>query len=182
MGHFQFNESNFEDVFNQYWRKLFVIAFNRVKDSELAKDLVQEVFEYCWKQKDTISINTSLEAYLRTALQYQIIAHFRRIDTSKRAFEQLYMWMVYFEENTHEFLSEQDLARTLNTEIDKMPITMREVYKLRIKDYSVNEIADQLNIAEKTVRNNLSLGLQKLKEAIINDYPAICIALYILLT
>ena len=167
MSHFQFNESNYDDVFNQYWRKLFAIAYHRLKDSELAKDLVQEVFEYCWKQKDVILINTSLEAYLRTALQYQIIAHFRKIDTKERAFEQLYMRMVHIEESAHDLLSEQDLARTLNNEIDKMPTTMREVYKLRIQDYSIDEIAGKLNIAEKTVRNNLSLGLKKLKKVLI---------------
>lgn len=92
------------------------------------------------------------------------------------------MRMVHIEENTHDLLSEQDLARTLNNEIDKMPTTMRDVYKLRIQDYCIDEIAGKLNIAEKTVRNNLSLGVKKLKKAIINDYPGIGFAFYIFLT
>ncbi len=87
--YFQFNDDNYADVFNAYWRKLYAIAYQRLKDSELAKDLVQEVFVYCWKQKDVIKVTTTVEAYLRSALKYQIIAHFRKLGIQDRAFSYL---------------------------------------------------------------------------------------------
>ena len=38
----------------------------------------------------------------------------------------------------------------------------REVFELLIKNYSTNEIAQKLNISDKTVRNHISNAMQKL--------------------
>ncbi|MCK9471463.1 MAG: helix-turn-helix transcriptional regulator [Bacilli bacterium] len=38
----------------------------------------------------------------------------------------------------------------------------REIFKLLIANYDTTEIADQLNISEKTVRNHISNVIQKL--------------------
>lgn len=38
----------------------------------------------------------------------------------------------------------------------------REVFELLIKNYSTREIAENLNISEKTVRNHISNVMQKL--------------------
>ena len=38
----------------------------------------------------------------------------------------------------------------------------RQIFQLLIQDYSTKEIAEQLNISEKTVRNHISNTIQKL--------------------
>ena len=38
----------------------------------------------------------------------------------------------------------------------------REVFELLIQNYDTNEIADKLNISDKTVRNHISNAMQKL--------------------
>ncbi len=183
---FHFTEENYTDIFNTYWRMLYAIAYRRLRDAELAKDMVQEVFVYCWQQRETIEITTSVTAYLRSALQYQLIAHFRKLDVQDRAFAYLYERMVAVEAHMRDVLTEQDLANTLNQEMEQMPTTMREIFKLRIQDYSVNEIAESLNLAEKTVRNNITKGLHRLRKAMSKDFPedfsAVCFTLYLLLT
>ncbi|MBK1438886.1 sigma-70 family RNA polymerase sigma factor [Parapedobacter sp. ISTM3] len=183
---FRFTEENYTTIFNSYWRKLYTIAYRRLRDTELAKDMVQEVFVYCWQQREAIRITTSVEAYLRSALQYQLVAHFRKLDINDRAFAYLYERMVEVEAHMRDMLTEQDLAKTLNTELELMPDTMREIFKLRIRDYTVVEIAQSLNLAEKTVRNNIAKGLHRLRNAVSKDFPedfsAICLSLYVLLT
>ncbi|GGC23619.1 DNA-directed RNA polymerase sigma-70 factor [Parapedobacter defluvii] len=183
---FRFTEENYTTIFNTHWRKLYAIAYRRLHDAEVAKDMVQEVFVYCWQQREAICITTSAEAYLRTALQYQLVAHFRKLDINDRAFAYLYQRMVEVEEHMRDILTEQDLANTLNSEVEQMPDTMREIFRLRIRDYTVDEIAQSLNIAEKTVRNNISKGLHRLRKAVSKDFPedfsAVCFVLYLLLT
>ena len=39
----------------------------------------------------------------------------------------------------------------------------REVFELLIKNYTTRDIADKLNISEKTVRNHISNVMQKLE-------------------
>lgn len=180
------SEENYTSIFNTYWRKLYVVAYQRLQDAEIAKDVVQEVFVYCWQQREAIQINRSIEAYLRTALQYQLIAHFRKMNIQDRAFSYLYQRMVEVHSQMHDVLTQQDLQTALNREFHQMSDTMREIFKLRIQNYSVDEIASSLNLAEKTVRNNISKGLHQLRKALAKDFPedlsAICLVLYILLT
>lgn len=180
------SEENYTSIFNTYWRKLYAVAYQRLQDAEIAKDVVQEVFVYCWQQREAIQINRSIEAYLRTALQYQLIAHFRKMNIQDRAFSYLYQRMVEVNSQMHDVLTQQDLQTALNREFHQMSDTMREIFKLRIQNYSVDEIASSLNLAEKTVRNNISKGLHQLRKALAKDFPedlsAICLVLYILLT
>lgn len=161
----------YTQLFNENWKKLYAIAYHRLRDAELAKDIVQDVFVYFWQQRYTIQVNTTVAAYLRSALQYQLIAHFRKIDIENRAFAHLYDRMVEMESHMRDILTEQDLTKTLATEMDTMPPTMREIFKLRVRDYTVHEIAASLNLAEKTVRNNLTKGVQRLRLAVTKDFP-----------
>lgn len=182
----KFSQESYPVIFNAYWKKLYAIAYHRLRDGELAKDMVQDVFVYCWRQREHITIAGSMEAYLRSALQYRLIAHFRKEDVRSKAFAFLLERMNRVEEHIKDILTEQDLENTLKAEFDEMPDTMREIFKLRIRDYTVPEIADSLDLAEKTVRNNLSRGFPRLRKAIARDFPedfsAIAAALYILLT
>lgn len=68
------------------------------------------------------------------------------------------------------------LARELNTTIisvvDQLPETMRNCYNLSRNEGRRNaEIAGILNISEKTVRNNVSEALKRLKSNLRNTYP-----------
>ncbi|MNK05931.1 ECF RNA polymerase sigma factor SigW [compost metagenome] len=176
---------SFTAIFNTYWKKLYVIAYRRLGDEELAKDIVQDVFVYFWKERANININESLEAYLRRSVQYQIIAHFRKHTIHSKALSFLLEKMNEVEVNIRDILTEQDFANTVNSEVKEMPGTMQEIFKLRFKDRSIKEISEQLGLAEKTVRNNISIGLVRIRKAISRDFPedfsAICLALYILL-
>ncbi|TCC92771.1 RNA polymerase sigma factor [Pedobacter hiemivivus] len=176
---------SFTAIFNTYWKKLYVIAYRRLGDEELAKDIVQDVFVYFWKERQNIIINESLEAYLRRSVQYQIIAHFRKHTIHSKALSFLLEKMNEVEVNIRDILTEQDFANTVNSEVKEMPDTMQEIFKLRFKDQSIKEISEQLGLAEKTVRNNISMGLVRIRKAISRDFPedfsAICLALYILL-
>jgi RNA polymerase sigma factor (sigma-70 family) len=179
---FQFTTANYEALVKSHWRKLFAIAYRRLRDDDLAKDMVQEVFTYCWEQRDIIRIHTSVEAYLRVSLQHVLFAHFRKLEVESKAFSFLYQRMIEVESHMRDILTEQDLTKSLTDEMENMPSTMREIFKLRMCDHSVEEIAQSLDIANKTVKNNLSLGLNRLRKVIAKDFPAICLLLYILLT
>lgn len=176
---------HFTTIFNAYWKKLYVIAYRRLRDEELAKDIVQDVFVYFWKERHNIQINGSIEAYLRRSVQFQIIAHFRKHTIHSKALSFLLEKMNEVEVNIRDILTEQDFAKTVNTEVKEMPETMQEIFHMRFEDHSVKEISASMGLAEKTVRNNISIGLIRIRKAISRDFPedfsAICLAIYILL-
>ncbi len=168
-----------------YWPTLFAVAYRRLGDEDLSKDLVQEVFTNCWQQRETIYIHTSVEAYFRTSLRNQLMIHFRKLDVESRAYKQLYQRMAEVKSQIKDTLAEKEFIKSISSEVEIMPTTMREIFKLRMEDYTIEEIAQSLNIADKTVKNNLSLGLHRLRKTIKEEFPehfsAICILLYMLL-
>jgi RNA polymerase sigma factor (sigma-70 family) len=167
----QISSGDFTAVFNLYWKKLYVIAYRRVGDEEIAKDIVQDVFVYYWNNKDVIKVGVSIEAYLRRATQFQVIAHFRKNLIHSNAVSYLLERMNQVELGINDLLTEKDISRVVHSEIKEMPDTMQQIFKLRVEDQTVPEIAGHLGIAEKTVRNNISMGLVRLKKALAKDFP-----------
>lgn len=167
----QISPGDFTAVFNLYWKKLYVIAYRRVGDEEIAKDIVQDVFVYYWNNKDIIKVGVSIEAYLRRATQFQVIAHFRKNLIHSNAVSYLLERMNQVELSINDLLTEKDISRVVHSEIKEMPDTMQQIFKLRVEDQTVPEIAGHLGIAEKTVRNNISMGLVRVKKALSRDFP-----------
>lgn len=52
----------FAVLYEQYWYRLFLGAYHRLKQKEPAEELVQDLFVNLWKKKDTIQV-THVENY-----------------------------------------------------------------------------------------------------------------------
>lgn len=155
----------FKTLFDRYWEKLYVYAFNRLKSEADAQDIVQEVMISLWSRRASLDIETTLAAYLHAAVQYEVLNHFSRaakIAGRSQEYEQNIL-----PELTGYIapLQVKELAALAEVEIARLPEKMQQVYRLRQeKNLSVKEIARVLNISEQTVRNQLNSSYQKLKK------------------
>lgn len=155
----------FKTLFDRYWEKLYVYAFNRLKSEADAQDIVQEVMINLWSRRASLDIDTTLAAYLHAAVQYEVLNHFSRaakIATRSQEYEQNIL-----PELTSYIapLHVKELAALAEAEITRLPEKMQQVYRLRQeKNLSVKEISRLLNISEQTVRNQLNSSYQKLKK------------------
>ena len=66
------NEEALTAIYQKYWNRLFLSAYNVLKDKEACEDIVQEIFVQLWQKKEQLVIKTSLEAYLVSATRYQV--------------------------------------------------------------------------------------------------------------
>lgn len=168
----QDNGPAFKTLFDRYWEKLYVYAVNRLKSEADAKDVVQEIMISLWGRRTTLTIETSLAAYLHTAVQYEVLTHFsqaaKNAGRSQEYEQNILPELVSYMEPFHL----KELQAMAEGEITRLPEKMQQVYRLRQeKNLSVKEIARLLNISEQTVRNQLNSSYQKLrkhlKEAIL---------------
>lgn len=72
------DEKAFRKIYDLYWEKLFISAYNKLKDRELCEDILQEVFIGLWKKRDTLIIQTSLQNYLYASVTYKVHDVFRK--------------------------------------------------------------------------------------------------------
>lgn len=168
----QDNGFAFKTLFDRYWEKLYVYAFNRLKSAADAQDVVQEVMISVWSRRASLVIEATLAAYLHTAVQYEVLSHFSKAaKTADRSLE--YGKSLLPELSGYIAPSHlKELEALAENEITRLPEKMQQVYRLRQEQHlSVKEISGLLNISEQTVRNQLNSSYQKLrkhlKEAIL---------------
>lgn len=156
----------FSELVNRYSEILFRFIQRRVSCSEDSEDILQEVFVSLWNQRHKITIEISLYPYLFKAAKYKIIDW--TINQQKKVIHSENLLVSFQEElishTAEDELLAKELAILIDTEIDKMPTTMKSAFSLSRKEsMSIKDIASELAISEQTVKNNISLALGWLK-------------------
>lgn len=168
---FQEDETGvFREIYKRYWKKLYSSAYKRLKQTELAEEVVQDFFASLWINRHNLStINTSLSSYLYTSVSRRIIDSYRKEMVKQAYVKSLTITEVYSRETAEQKLLLKDLQHHIDLEVDNLPEKCRNVYKLsRIEHKSHKEIASFLGISEKTVENHLSKALKKLRIGLSN--------------
>ncbi|MBV8253899.1 MAG: RNA polymerase sigma-70 factor [Chitinophaga sp.] len=151
----------FDTIYARHWPDLYKHAFCTLKDREMALDVVQEVFTWLWLNRETIEI-TSLKQYLKAATRYKM-ANYLRADKSR---QQLINSLYYLTEKTvtQEDVHLRELKTRIAHAVNTLPDKCRTVYSLsRNEHLSHAEIASRLNISVKTVENQITIALKRIR-------------------
>jgi len=155
----------FAEIYRRYWSLLLALAYNRLKDLQSAEDIVHDVFAGIWYNRHRQEIRT-LKNYLATAVKYLVLREIR-----KKSYYQLYKQNEPHRTSQENFCDEvfdtKHILLMLQREIETLPEKCRLIFKLsREEGMSVKEIAKEMEIAPKTVENQLNKALKRLRGAI----------------
>lgn len=158
------DQTAYTQIYDRYQGLLFVYACKITRDEDEAEDIVQEVFFYLWDKRRTILFKTSLPAYLYSAVRYK---YFNLLDHKKvRAnyADSLQEFIEKGDVQADHVIREKELTRLIEKEISLLPPKMREIFELSRKEHlSHKEIAEKLNLSEKTVKNQINNALKELR-------------------
>jgi RNA polymerase sigma-70 factor (family 1) len=152
----------FEAIYLRHWNKVFRLALSKVRHSETAEDITQQVFVSLWERRMESEIS-SLEAYLATAVKYRCISHYesRYFRTTISGLDSA---EARADSATEDSLFHGDLTRAVDKALARLPAKTREVFQLRkLHDYSVREIAGRLGISEKAVEYHITQSLKVMR-------------------
>ena len=160
----QDNERAFTILFDRYKLLVFRHVFKRTGSDFEASEMLQNIFLSLWKNRGTIVIEESLSPYLMGAARNGVLALYA---SSQKELKQVHVLLeqpVPVAYPQEEYLIAEELEQQLRRELARMPETMKQAFELsRYEHLSVREIACALNLSEQTVKNNLSLALQRLR-------------------
>ncbi len=164
----QHDKRQFEILYKKYYQQLFALAYRYVKQQEIAEEIVHDVFITIWNKGDQLNIQYSIKSYLFRSVVNSSLNYLKKekMDTEKRMVYLSAQDALLSDETFNE--SEQALLNGLEEALSLLPAKCREVmYLSRFGKLKQNEIAAQLDISVKTVKNHLTYGFHKIREHII---------------
>jgi len=176
------DQAAFRLIYERYWQLLYVAACKLVKDEDEAKDVVQEVFISLLGKGAELEISSSLPAYLYSAVRYKVFDHISRAKVRTDYLDSLNVFAAEAGTASDRALIEKEIHAEMEKEIQNLPAKMKEVFVLSRKaELSHKEIAEKLNISDKTVKKQISNAIKLLKPKFTNYYFFVFVGFSVLL-
>ncbi|UFH46399.1 sigma-70 family RNA polymerase sigma factor [Flavobacterium galactosidilyticum] len=156
----------FEEIYHRYWQSMIDAAFRRIKDIDNSKDIVQNVFIDLWNRRNKVEIE-NLAAYLNTAVRFQVFKIFSKKKSSP-VFLELFDTILSQHNCPESDLHDQDLKILFDSWINCLPEKRRKIFLLHFRENrSTKEIAELLQISQKTVQNQVGRATTDLYDKVI---------------
>lgn len=157
------DELAFTEIYRRYAETLYSFAWNILKDEGECMDAVQEVFVWFWGNRASLHV-VVLKHYLLSAVKYKLI---KAIQKSKRRAEILSAQSLSAEPYIEESIEFKELKAIIYQFTEALPPRAREIFHLSRTEYLSNrEIASRMHISEKTVENQMTIALKKLRHTL----------------
>ncbi len=172
-------KSGFEILFKKHYSVLCAYCYGFVADYTLGEDIVQEVFSKLWADKRKIRIDTSVKAYLYSAVRNTALNYIKH-QKVKRQYEQINNdESIYTEKSQEEHLIGKELNAKIQSAINNLPTERRKIFLMsRMDELKYKEIAERLDISIKTVENQMGKALAALRKDLSGEFPLVLFTLF----
>ncbi|TWR30272.1 sigma-70 family RNA polymerase sigma factor [Mucilaginibacter pallidiroseus] len=154
-----FDLQQFENVFKEHYAALYRYVKSIVKDDDLAKDVLSDLFLNLWVQKDKLQIQF-IKSYLFRAARNGSLKALNVQSAS--ALTEDYWDITEDSFNPLERIVAKESIRIVEELMNKLPATRKEIIHLRLCGLKNHEIAKTLDITEKKVEYNMREAIEQL--------------------
>lgn len=160
------DRESFNQVFRRYYSPMVRFCIRYVADSDIASEIVQDLFVKLWSNREKISFNTSFESYMLTSVRNSALTYINKERSHAEA-----NLRIYSEESDNtdpsETLQSNNLEESYRKILKDMPEKRREVFLAsRYDGLKYSEIAEKLGISQKTVEAQMSAAIKQLKDGL----------------
>ena len=162
-------------LYNRYYHPLLFLGLKEIRDPQLVKDTIQQLFLYLWEKKDSIQMARNVKAYLVTSFLRKLTRDWKRASRLSNL-EVVHLQQMDETASTPEeeliFKTEQqDRSRKLVEFINELPGRQKDLIYLKYYEgLSYDEIVQQTGLAHRTVYNKIHEALKKLKLDVTNKF------------
>jgi RNA polymerase sigma-70 factor (ECF subfamily) len=156
----------FKQLFADYYSPLCLFADKYIKDMEVSKDLVQDVFVKLWEKKVEVKSRITVKSFLYVTVRNTSLNHLRKQSSHEERFSdysELEMDAVLESE-----MLEEDVTYRLYKAMEELSPRSKEAVLLTVLEYSNQEIAERMNVSVNTVKTLKQRSYRRLREDVIS--------------
>ena len=175
----------YDGIMRRYNQRLFRVTRGILDNDAQAMDAIQETYLKAFSQLTTLKDINALPAWLTSIARREALQYLRRnkrnvsMDPAQMEPVIALAVMMKTDDQPESKMANDQLKSLLESCIDKLPSTFREVFILRsIEQCSVNETANILEISEATVKTRLFRAKALLQQQLSLHIQESNIALY----
>jgi RNA polymerase sigma factor (sigma-70 family) len=183
----QGDQEMFLSLYRKYYHSLLFIGLKEIRDAQLVKDSIQQLFLYLWEKRETISEARNIKSYLITSFLRKLSADWKRSRTASNLQVVCNNYLEDSQPTPEEKLIKKDeqkhLFKVLMNHINDLPNRQKELIVLKFYEgLSYEEIVQRTGLSHRTVYNKIHEALKKLKLEIVMSQHSHSVALVLLIT
>ena len=149
----------FEIFFRRLYLPLGMYALRIVDDADVAEDMVQDAFLNTWERLEGGLEISNFKAFMYRSVRNECLSYLSSL--KEKVGEE------FIPEAGEEEIDTSFRDARIWKAIDELPEKCREIFLMSKRDgYSNEEIADELGISIKTVKNQMTKAFSRLREAL----------------
>lgn len=170
----------FNELYREYKARFVFFAKMYVRDEFVAEDIVVDSLLYYWENKENLSHQSNIPAYVLTIVKNKCLNYLRHERTREDIVKQLQdqnVWelqlrIMTLEACEPEFLFSEELRKIATETIDSLPSLSKEIFiRSRYENQSNKEIAEALGLSIKSIEYHITKTLKILRKMLIDYFP-----------
>lgn len=155
----------FSELYDLFSADLTRHIVSKVSDSQVAEDILHDLFISLWRNRHNLLEIESLPAYLFSSCRYLILAHYRQELKRANPVDLEHLDILDESVSLEDRMHYRYVIDMVSNEIENLPEKCREVFKLSRTEYLSNkEIAARLAISESTVEKHINKAISRLRD------------------
>ncbi len=158
------DEQAFRTIYDVYHLKLYSFSLKFVHDPETAREIVQNVLLKIWRNRSTLNLKLSFQAYLFKIARNENYKYLKKAAREDSLKEELIQRALPTQSTVEDHLIFTEYQAMAHKAIELLPPKRRLVFEMAQQGLTHEEIALELGISVHTVRAQLANATQSVKD------------------
>ena len=155
-------------LYNKYYHTLLFIGLKEIKDAQLVKDAIQQLFLYLWEKRGNIQTANNVKSYLVTSFLRKLSDDWKKTTRISKLQIVSSDYTTEMPLTPEECLIKKDEQHRsfemLQSYLNELPARQKELIFMKFYEgLSYDEIVQQTGLSHRTVYNKIHEALKKLK-------------------